>query len=1046
MQVLMRNIKSTFSLAALLISFSSVKAQQQVTVNGVITSAATHQALRGISVTYKNISAAITDSTGSFSIKVPDYNVTVIAQGEGYQTKEIALKGSNKISAELYEDGFTSFYDQVLLPFGQESKARIPYSVSSVQTNGAWDRSFETPGSYLQGKVAGLNTVRRSGTPNIGANLFLRGYNSLNATNQPLIVVDGVIYDNTDYGSSLISNHYTDPLAFIDVRDIDNITVIKDGTSTYGTKAANGVILITTARAKELATRIDFSVNGVVNLAPKEISVLNATDYRIYVSQLLQSSGLTSTQIQALPYMNDNTSNPSYYQYHNNTDWQKEVFDKSFGNNYYLKVTGGDNIAKYALSLGYLKNKSVIKNSDLTRYNARFNADLNLSKRLTAAADLSLTFNEQNLRDQGLSTRTSPVYLSLVKSPLVSTNEINEAGVKSPAFSDVDTFNISNPLAILNNGIGLNKNYRFFGSVGFNYDILKSLSLHSTLGMTVDNIRETVFIPGKGVVMDTLNLGVANNESGSQVKRLFNLFNDTRLSYNKTFNRIHEFSANLGLRYMQSKSEQDIGQGFSSATDELKSVSFGLASLRRIGGNLGDWRWVNNYFNVNYSLSDKYFASFNLAVDGSSRFGTDVDKGALHISGNSFAVLPSFAAAWKISSEEFMKSVSLIELLKLRGSISLTGNDDIGNYNHRQYYASQNFLGIEGLVRGNIGNEQLQWEKVKKINVGLDLSLFKERINFSLDYYNNVTTQMVINEPTPTASGFIFAVTNSGGMKNHGMEASVTARVINKANLKWDVGANLAYYINRITKLPASMQTSYAGATIMGFEGIPNLFWGYKTKGVYATDAEASQDGYVSATANGTYLPFKGGDVRFVDMNGDKIIDENDQTYIGNANPDYFGSFSTRLEWKKWSLDALFAFKKGGDVYNYLRRQLESVSGFENQTQAVNNSWRNQGDITGIPKATLGDPMGNSRFSDRWLEDGSYLRLRTVTLSYDLPLNSEFFKYASIYATGNNLFTITKYLGYDPEFSSSETVFAQGIDIGLEPQFRSVQLGLRIGL
>ncbi len=1018
-----------------------------VTVTGSITDAATGKPLQGITVRYKNNSAAITDSTGHFSLKVPDYNVAVTVEGETYQSKEIALKGRSKVSTGLYEDSYTSLYDQANLPSGRQSLNQVTEAVTAVYTQGAWGNSFETPDSYLQGRVAGLGAIRRSGTPNIGANLFLRGYNSLYATNQPLIVMDGVIYDNWDYGSSLISNHYNNPLAHIDIKDIDNITVIKDGSSLYGTKGGNGVILITTARAKELATRIDFAVYGGINIAPVNLPLLNASGYRTYLSQVLQTSGMSDAQIQAFPFMNDDIASTEYYRYHYNTNWQKKVLSNSYARNIYLKVTGGDNIAKYALSLGYMKNEGVISTTGLTRYNTRFNADLNLSKRLTATTNLSFSFNEQNLKDQGMALKTNPLYLSLVKAPILPVYSVSDAGIESPDIADTDLFNVSNPQAVINNMTATNKNYRFFGSLGFDYRFSDVLHLATNVGITINKVRESIFIPGKGIVNDTLRNAIADNRSGSQVKRLFMLFNDTRLTYNKTFNRIHTLNAAAGLRFINHQTEQDFGLGYNSATDELVSVGNGVSTLRRISGNIGAYRWLNNYFNARYSLSDKYFFTVNMAVDGSSRFGKNITNGAVQVNGNSFAVLPSLAGAWLISSENFM-ATSGIELLKLRASFGIAGNDDMGNYTARQSYVSQNLLGIQGLVRSGFGNAGLQWESVTKLNAGLDLALFNERFNLNLDIYSNKTGRMLVNEPIAAATGQQFAVTNTGGMKTKGIEANINARIINQTSLKWDMGLNIAHYKTTITRLPVDrILTAYGGATIISrVNQAPNLFYGHQTNGVFTTNAEATQSGNSIKTITGSTVAFKGGDMRFTELNGDNIIDDNDRQVIGDPNPDFSGAVTSSVTWKKWSMNLLFTFSQGNEIYNYVRNQLESVSGYNNQTPAVLNSWRKEGDVSVFPKATWGDPMGNSRFSDRWIEDGSYFRLRTVGLSYDLPIANRYLKYAAVYLTGNNIFTLTRYLGYDPELSSTQSPFGQGIDLALEPQYKSVQVGVRIGL
>jgi TonB-linked SusC/RagA family outer membrane protein len=1015
-----------------------------ITVSGVVKDASTNRNLTGIHVTYQNFSAAITDSTGAFTLDVPSSNVTVVVAGEGFQSREVALRGSNRIVVSLYEDTYTSSYDVANLPLSSELKSHVPYAATSIQTDGNWGHIIETPSTYLQGRVPGLNVIRRSGSSSAGATMFLRGMSSLYATNQPLIVVDGVIFDNADYGS-IISNHYTDPLSTIDPRDIDNITVIKDGSSTYGTKGANGVINITTIRAKELGTKIDFAVYGGLNFAPKELPLLNAADQRVYLSEILQSKGLTTAQIQGMPYMNDNLSNKDYYRYHNNTNWQDLVLRNSSTKNVYLKVTGGDNIAKYALSLGFMNNGGIVVGTDSKKYNMRFNGDLNLSKRLTATTNLSYTFNEQNLRNEGTASTTNPLFLALIKSPFLRSKQVSDSGIESPTLAERDTFNISNPSVLTDAAAGNNKSYRFFASIGFNYQILKSLSVASTVGITYDKVRENFFIPSKGVTPDTLPSSVVTSRSGSMVKSFFSLFNDTRLTYNRRFGNIHELTASVGFRYLKSKAEQDYGLGYNSPIDQLESVQYGSNALRQISGSIGEAAWLNTYLNADYSYLDKYFLSFNVAMDGSSRFGNNI-PGALSLGQNSYAVLPSIAAAWLISSENFMKG-NFFDLLKLRASYGLSGNDDIGNYNARQTYTSQNLLGLEGLVRSGFGNNQLQWEQVQKLNVGIDAGILNERINITVDAYQNKTNKMLVYETTPAASGMSSTLSNSGAMTTQGIEASVNARILNK-DFKWDLGFNIGTYTSKVDALPVdNIQNSFAGATYITMPGsAPNQFYGYKTNGVFVSDAVAAQENVSIRNSNGSLTAFKGGDVRFIDINGDHVIDANDRQVIGNPNPDFFGGIFNKLAYKRFTLEALFTFTKGNDIYNYTRSQLEAESNYYNQTIAVLNRWKTNGDNTNIPKATWGDPMGNSRFSDRWIEDGSYFRLRTATVSYNVPVKAGFLKYAVAYLTANNIFTLTKYKGYDPEFSAGESIFAQGIDNTLQPQVRSVQLGVRVGL
>lgn len=1020
----------------------------KIRITGVVTEASTRKPIPGANVSVAGFSAAITNNKGQYSLSVPNYDAVIFIIAQSYQSKEIALNGKKVLDIALNEETFKSVYDIVNLPYRQDLKSHIPYAVESINLNDNWGRTVESPEGYLQGKLAGVKATRRSGTPGIGANMNIRGFNSFHTSNQPLYVVDGVVYDNTEYGISLTSGHYYNPLQDLDLKDIDNITVIKDaGASIYGIRGANGVVLINTLRAKEQVTKIDFATYGGFNFKPTNIPVFGAGDYKIYLADVLKTSGLTNAQIANKSYFNDDVAgNPDYYRYHYNTNWQDEVMKNSFNQNYYLKVTGGDNIATYGLSLGYLKNDGITRNTDLKRYQTRFNADLNLTKKVKAVANLSFSSNNQTLKDQGISAKTNPMYLALTKAPFMSVYDVDNSGAVSPNLAESDIFNVSNPKAIINNAQNLDNNYRFFGSFGLSYLITNSVTLKTLVGVTFDKVREKIFIPNKGVVEDTLSKAIAFNRSGSYVSRLYALYNDTRLTYAKTFNSKHGLNTNVGFRYNTNKSETDYGVGYNSATDEFVSVTSGQAELRRVGGSNGDWNWLNMYANADYNFVKKYFVSLNLAVDGSSRFGKEAN-GGLKIGANQYAVLPSVGLAWLLSSEKFMANAKNIQNLKLRASYGLTGNYDIGNYSAKQYYVSQNFLGVQGIVRGNIGNPELKWETVTKANLGLDVSLFNERLNMFIDVYNNKAKDLITYEAVPAATGFTYITNNNGGMRTNGLDLTLNGRVLNKV-VKWDVGFNFSKYNNKVTQVPGGMMLNqFAGATYLTKVGSEsNLFFGFKTNGIYSTSAQATAIGLVYLNKQGNPIPFQAGDVIFSDLNNDKIIDDRDREVIGNPNPDFVGGVSNTLTWKNWSLDALLSFSSGNDIYNYQRKNLEAMSGYENQTLNVVNRWRLEGQVTDVPRASFGDPSGNARFSDRWIEKGSYLRLRSATINYNFNFKDKAIKYARIYLSGNNIFTVTKYLGYDPEFSAGNGLFNQGVDVGLEPQFRTVQLGVRIGL
>jgi TonB-linked SusC/RagA family outer membrane protein len=1056
-------LKYSFLIALSALSFN-VAAQQRESVSnqivkktnskkviGSIKDASTGVPLAGVNISIPGYSASITDDKGNFTINTLYANATLFVKASGYQAKEVPLKGRTNINIILFEAGYTSFYDQVTTQIGVKPESQVPFAVKSLNVEKSqWEVASETPGTYLQSRLPGVYATRRSGTSNSDATLWLRGFNSLYATNKPLIVVDGVIYDSEDYSSELIGNNFNNALANIDIKDIEDISVIKDGSSLYGTKGANGVIIISTTHPTDLTTKMDVAIYSGFNQQPRNLPLLNASDYRSYLTQLLQTKGLSQTQIEKQPFNNDNPSNPDFYNYNNNTNWQDQVMQNSYNQNYYLKVTGGDNIAKYALSLGYTDNGSVVQNSDFSKYNMRLNGDLNLTPKLTLQANLSFNYNEQNLRNQGNNyATTSPIYLGLTKAPFLSTNVFAANGAESPNFNGTDIFNVSNPAVLVSeNTVGINRAYRFFGNLHFGYKFNKNLNLVTIAGITYDKGRENFFFPQLGITNDTLSTSIALNKSGSEIQRLYSIFNDTYIDFNKNFKNKNNFSSRLGLRTQTNESESDFGLGFNSATDDFLSVGAGSTTLRRVGGVLGGWNWMNVYMANNYSISNKYFFALNFALDGSSRFGRDAQNGAIAIGENKFAFMPSVAAGWLISSEDFMANNKFINFLKLRASYGITGNDDIGNYSARSFYVSQNLVGIQGLVRGNIGNSRLQWETVKKTNVGLDLAVLKEKLSLTFDVFSNKTSNMIVFESISSFSGFDFAINNSAAMRTNGYEISANSRIIGKKDVKVDLGFSISQYKNQITSLPSGeFLTQFGGATYITKVGQDaNLFYGLTSNGIFKTNAEASSSGLQRRLPNASLVPYAGGDVRFVDINGDKVIDDKDRTVIGNPNPDFVGMFSSAVTYKRFSLNAMLNFSVGNELYNGTRNALEGMSGFENQSQIAVNRWRADGQITNTPRATWGDPMGNAQFSDRFVEDGSYLRLRTIALSYNLPVKDKLVKGAKIYVTANNLFTLTNYLGYDPEFSANSALFSQGVDTGLIPQVRTFQLGFKLGL
>lgn len=1033
---------------------ASSKAIQNVLleqVEGIVVSSSTQKPVSGVRVFYKDLSSSITKEDGTFKLKIPNNQVVIGVEGSGYKSYDVAVKGQKTLRLVVSDfDGVDNTYK---LPTKTVSEYYRTDAAGTASLPDSWSAITETPDTYLQGRIAGLQAIRHSGTANAGAFMTIRGYNSIQANNRPLVVMDGVIYDAAVYGESTINNFFDNPFSYIDPRDITNVTVLKDASAAalYGTKAANGVILITTSRAQELGTKIDFSMYGGVNVAPTSLPVMNATNFRTYLNDLMVSAGLSNAQIQAQEYMNDSPSSPTYYANHNETDWQKKIYAARPLANMYLRITGGDNIAKYALSMNYLSNKNSLEGSTLEKYSTRFNADLNLTRRLTAAANLSFGYNESDNRDLGLALKTNPIYLSLTKSPFLTDKERSIEGVFSPRFTDSDIFNVGNPAVASQNVIGANRSYRFQGILDFKYKLSSALNLGSNIAVTFDKTTENHFIPSYGLVPDTLSNILAERTASALAKKVFNLYTETYLSFAKTFGHKHDFTGRTGLRFIRSSAEQDMVFSYNAAIDEITFVQRTSPLYNQIKGGIGSYNWLNTYLTLNYGYAGKYFVSLNAALDGSSRFGKQIESSeAVKIGNTSFALMPSATVAWVVSSEKFMANTG-IDLLKLRASAGRVGNDDIGNYASQKYFTGQNLLGSQGLVVANVANPGLKWETVTKLNAGLDFVALKQRLSLSVDLFNHKTTDMLVYSKAPSVSGLTsYLLTNEGGMSTSGIDVTLNLNLINKQQLKWDLGLTLAKSETTVDKLPenfvAPAATFTGGSYLTTVGQAPNVFYGVVAKGVYATDGEAAQDGLSSLQANGSYKSFKGGDVRFVDVNGDKIIDEKDNQIIGNPNPDFYGGLNNRISYKNWSLDALVSFVYGNDVYNYTRRKLESGSSYENQTNALVNRWRTQGQMTDIPRVTYGDPLQNSRFSSRWIEDGSYVRLRKMTLAYNFNLNKEYLKYLTIYATANNLVTLTNYLGFDPEFSSTNSLYGQGVDNMLEPMQKSFHLGIKLGL
>ncbi|MDR1417074.1 MAG: SusC/RagA family TonB-linked outer membrane protein [Prevotellaceae bacterium] len=1043
------NVKSSFTVAGV----------ATFTVTGVALSAETRQPIAGVSLIIPGVATAITDDAGRFALENAEIGDVIQVRMAGFAYKEALALNDRELTVLLHDESFKTIYRQVGTPFGSRDWVASTASVATIAGKGSYKKAVAGAESLIQDEGLGVNTLMRSGVQGAGGNMYLRGFNSLNANSQPMIVVDGIPYENSPMAPSLISGNSITPLTGIDIKDIDAITVLKDATSIYGSKGANGVILIETARAQEQATKIDFYAYGGINLAPSNrYPMMSSQEYRPYLIEMLSTSGAyTPAQIQALPYINAEKpairswgveGNADYYRYRQETDWQKEIFANSVSQNYYVSIKGGDDVALYALSVGYLNHENAIKNTDFARYNTQFNSQVSVLKYLKMETNMSVSYSDRSLPYEGLSENFNPMYVSLIKAPFMSPYLYNEQNVQTPNYEQADVFGVSNPTALVDGKTSItSKSYRFFGNIGFNLDLGQYFALNATFGVTFDKTRERIFLPENGLSHEPLSSGVVHNEMKGLVARYLQYYTDVRLKYRQDFTREHRVTANLGVRYQTNSAENDWINAYNSSSDDMQTLGNGSIDLASVSGLLNSWKWASLYLNGEYAYKRRYLLSLNVAMDGSSRFGKE-GKGGVAMLDNVFGVFPSVGAAWLISSEEAIALPAWVNLLKLRASYSLAGNDDIGYYAARASYASQNLLGYYGLVRENIANLALQWETTTKLNAGLDVALLNERLCLTLDVYQSKTANLLTWVQGKDYYGISEYVVNDGALSNKGVELGMRGRIVNAA-LKWDMGLNVARYANELTELDGNEKiTTVGNANILTKVGNPiGLFYGYKTGGVYATSSEAAAEGLNIRRGDGTLAPFGAGDVRFLNLNSsDNVINEEDMAVIGDPNPDFFGSIVNRLQWKRLTLNAVITFSYGNDIYNALRASVESMTGAENQTTAIINRWSKEGHQTDIPRAAWGDPMGNARFSDRWIEDGSYIRLKSVSLSYDIPLSVSYIKGLQVYVTGANLLTFTKYLGYDPEFSTMQSPLYYGVDMGVTPQPRSIMVGVKLGL
>jgi TonB-linked SusC/RagA family outer membrane protein len=1046
-----------------------------VEVVGSVVDAATGQKLAGVQIEAMGQPqySAMTDSAGNFRLKIPAFCTSVYVHSPMYTALQVAVAGGSEVKIKMLSDKFAGMYDDKT-------------NITASKTATVDDNTALSVEPLIENSLgADVRSTMRSGTPGDGASMFIRGLSSLNANAQPLIVIDGVPQDMQYMRGNLHTGEYNNMLLNVNTADIEHVTVLKNATALYGARGAAGVILIETKRGHSMATRIEANVSAGLTLVPTLPTMMNATQYRRYATEMLGSYPDYNPSKTKLHFL-DNTSDSYYYPtYHNDTDWSKEVYRQAVTQNYGINVQGGDDVGMYNLSVGYTDAQSTARENGLSRLNVRFNSDLKILKTLTAQFDMDYVKVSRNVFDDGVpadfsnSTITSPTFLGLIKSPLLSPYDYDHssnsfssalAGADEMLSALSDNLSLANPTALLANGKGNNKNR--LENTAFHARVMPELKLgdftvSEMANYSLNRNSQRYYRPVGGVPTFYVDgLGEVQSMSASRFAKEQALISDTRLRWKHQF-AAHALDIMAGFRYSSYKYDdnQPQGQYQSAGNDKTPNISTSM-EFQEADGTDDSWKNMSWYAQANYNYANRYFVEAAASMETDSRFGKHMD--GIGIGGVRWGLFPSIQAGWVVSNEHWFPRNIGFNYLKLNVGYDISGNSDIATDASKSYFAVMKYLhrSVPAMQLANIGNDDISYEKTQRVNVGLQGRMLDNRLTFDVDFYVNNTSDLLTMRAfdTPIA-GITHYWSNGGELENKGVEFTLTGKPIVRRNLTLELGASVGHYANKVKSLPDASslyvdgQASAQGtlSSIYGTDNVATIvgqpagvFYGYKTLGVLKTDEEAKaagNGGYLyQLSSTGAREDFTAGDMHFADLNGDGRIDESDKTVIGDPNPDLYGNISACLTAGRFTVDCIFNYVLGNDVFNYERSILEGGSNFYNQTTAMTNRWRYEGQQTDMPRIAYGDPMGNSRFSDRWIEDGSYLRMKTLRLTYTVPVRYSWLQGLKVWAQAENIFTLTKYTGSDPEFSVSNAALYQGIDAGNVALSRAFMLGLRINL
>lgn len=1005
-----------------------------------------NQPVEGAVISITGLKTSVkTDKEGKFQAEIPSSKGVISVWFPGYYTNVQPIDGRKKINLILIPEEKSGYSETILLPFkGANNIREKQTNLYSIQKKDISINKADVE-QALSG-IPGLQVIGKSGMPGEGSFFSIRGTNTLSANSSPLLVVNGIPYMPDMNESGVIGGFSKSILNSLNPRDIRNITVLKGADATlYGSLGSNGVIMIETDKAVDLDTKVEFSSQFGIDLNQSKLPVMAVKDYKNYIGNVaLTKYDDMADVLDLFPYLVDDNSYYYKYLYNNNTNWQKQIYSPGITTDNILKIKGGDAIAKYDVSLGYKNKDGQMDGTNYSKYYARLNSDVNLSRKISFNSSIMMSYMDYTLQEQGMLENTNPILAAMKKGPLFSPHEKDADNNLLPDYASIRDAEgnlivnnmVSNPLALVNKVTANDQDYDVQINAGMNYKMTDNISINGIMGLYYFFSRQNMFVPG---VTETsimpLNNQLANNTVRSAQGITFNTYFNLNANYNKTFNDIHLVKASIGAQVALNNNSYDAGSGYNTANDFYKTLGYVTSSSRNYYGYENAWNWMNYNANAQYIYNHQLALGASLSLDASSSTGTDATL---------FQAYPAANITW-MAKNSILKDADQINKLNIRGEFASTGNSRFSSSLSKYYYINKVYRELSGLTRSGIPNTKIVPERNETFNLGTDISLFNNRLDVTADVYYTKNSKIIMPVSVSAAYGTDYVYANAASAENKGLEIGAQYATIQTKDLKWYIGGTIASNKNSVLSLGGQktmVSNMSDGSAVITETGKPLYsFYGLqvdKSNPVFATKAQA-QDAALKTAAGESY---EAGDMHFVDQNEDNVIDDRDRVNLGNANPDIFGSFYTNVQFKNLELSANFGYSVGNKMYNAVRRSMESMSDFTNQLTSVNKRWMSEGQMTNMPRATFGDPLGNSQFSDRWIEDASYLKLKELTLSY----NFRFLNGTTVYISGENLFTVTKYLGLDPETMYSYDTSLRGFDYGKMPLARSFKLGFNIKL